>query len=271
MEIFLKQVANWLNYTQEIMILALVLARTMPMIVQTPWLGGKLAPLEIKMGLGLVFTAVLWPIARGSLTAPLPVSAIPFLLLMAKELFVGLVIGYVNELVFVLMEMTGRWVDTARGSSMAEVLEPHSGQRATPFGDLYYQLFLVIFVALGAHGIFFDAFFASFAALPLNAGLPSPEKLAALADLVTRLTSDILAASVLMSAPVIAASLVTDVVFGILNRVAPQLNAYFMAMPVKAMGAVILVIAVLNAFAQRLNDWVIWSLRAVERSLELLH
>lgn len=270
MELFLREVAGWLNYTQELLVLALVLARTMPMIIQTPFLGGKLAPMEIKIGLGLLFTAVLWPIARVSITAPLPTTAVPFLLLMAKELFIGLAIGFVNSLVFALMEMAGRLVDTSRGAALAEVLEPHSGLRATPFGDLYYQLFLVMFVALGAHGIFFEAFFFSFAAIPLNVGLPPPAELASFADLTMRLTGDILLAAVLLAAPVLAVMLVTDIVFGILNRIAPQLHAYFMAMPVKAMVGIALVVAVMGALTERLRHWVLWSLSAAERTLELL-
>jgi flagellar biosynthetic protein FliR len=270
MELLLKQISVWLNYTQELLILALVLARTMPMVVQTPFLGGKLAPTEVKIGLGLLFTVVLWPVARGALHAPLPTTPIPFLLLMGKEIFVGLALGFVNSLAFSIMEMAGRWIDTARGSSLAEVMEPHSGQRSTPFGDLYYQLFLVVFVGLGAHAVFFEAFFYSFASIPLNVGLPSPDKMGLLADYVTRLTADVLLASVLLSAPVLAAVLVTDVVFGILNRVAPQLNAYFMSMPVKAMAGVILVIVVLDALVTRLGSWALWSLRGVERTLELL-
>jgi len=270
MTLFLKQVAEWLTYTQEILILALVLARVMPMVIQTPWLGGKLAPMEVKMGLGLLFTLVLWPVAKGALHGPLPTAPIPFMLLMGKEIFIGLVVGFVNSLVFTIMEMAGRLVDTARGSSMAEVLDPHSGQRDTPFGDLYYQMFLVIFVALGAHGVFFDAFFFSFASIPLDVGMPPLANVAALSDLLTRLTADVFTAAVLLASPVLAAVLVTDIVFGILNRVAPQLNAYFMAMPVKAMAGVLLVIAVLDTFSQRLGDWVVWSLRTVEQSLQLM-
>jgi flagellar biosynthetic protein FliR len=48
-----------------------------------------------------------------------------------------------------------------------------------------------------------------------------------------------------------AATFITDIVFGILNRVAPQLNAYFMSMPVKALGGVIIILIALYAIADR--------------------
>ncbi|MBN1960985.1 MAG: flagellar biosynthetic protein FliR [Deltaproteobacteria bacterium] len=266
----LQKIAEMMNYTQEIMILGLVLARTMPMVIQTPWLGGKLAPMEVKMGLGLLFTIIIWPIARRSLSGPLPTTAIPFLLLMGKEVLIGFIIGFINNLVFMVMEMAGRLIDTSRGTSMSEVLEPHSGQRATPFGDLYYQLFLIVFVVIGAHGIFFDAFFMSFSTLPLNVGLAPPENMGQLADFVIRTTADVFMAAVLLASPIIAAVLVTDVVFGILNRVAPQLNAYFMAMPVKAMAGVMIAVVVLEAFTSRLSDFAVWSLSSIEKTLDFL-
>jgi flagellar biosynthesis protein FliR len=104
----------------------------------------------------------------------------------------------------------------------------------------------------------------------LNASLPDLARLAVFSDYMIRLTSDILLISVLLSAPVMAAVLITDVVFGILNRVAPQLNAYFMAMPVKAMGGVILAIAIMDPFMARLSDYTVWSLQTVEKTLALL-
>ena len=73
---------------------------------------------------------------------------------MLKEVFVGFVIGFLNSHIFLAMDMAGRIIDTARGVSMSEVQVPHSKQRATITGNLYYQLFLVIFLLAGAHHIF---------------------------------------------------------------------------------------------------------------------
>src|SRR5207247_8344673 len=61
----------------------------------------------------------------------IPMQAVPFLLLMFKEVFIGLAIGFVAAHIFWAMEMAGRLIDTVRGSSMAEVLVPESELRAT--------------------------------------------------------------------------------------------------------------------------------------------
>jgi flagellar biosynthetic protein FliR len=74
----------------------------------------------------------------------------------------------------------------------------------------------------------------------------------------------------LLALPVGAATFITDIVFGLLNRVAPQLNAYFMAMPVKAMAGVALVFVTMEPFVARSKEYIVWSLHAVEHSIELL-
>jgi flagellar biosynthesis protein FliR len=270
MEQLLHQIAVALTYQQQIMMLGLILARIMPMVIQTPYLGGKLVPNELKMGLGLVLAIVIWPLAASSMKEPLSTDFVPFLGLMMKEIFIGFVIGFVNSHVFTIMEMAGRFIDTARGSAMAEVMVPETGHRATPFGDVYYHLLLIIFIGLGAHGVMLEAFFFSFASIPLNVGIPLGADLWPLTQFMIELCATVLLASVLLSAPIMAAVLITDVVFGILTRVAPQLNAYFMAMPVKAMGGIALAVLIMDTFATRLGDYVVWSLHTVEKTLGLM-
>ena len=100
--------------------------------------------------------------------------------------------------------------------------------------------------------------------------MPDPVRLGLLADYMIRLVCEVFLSAVMLSAPILAAVLITDVVFGILNRVAPQLNAYFMAMPVKAMGGVLVALAVMDAFVSRLTDYGVWNLAAVRHVFEIL-
>ena len=228
MEILLEKLGASLNYTQELLIVALILGRTMPMILLTPFFAGKIAPPTVKIGLGVLLTAVLWPSARAAISEEIPYTAFSFLLLMLKEIFIGFTIGFVNAHIFYAMEVAGRIIDTVRGTSMSEVQVPHSKQRATPVGSLYYQLFLIILISLGGHHVFLNAYFYSFQALPVTQMIGTGLSLEPMVDFIIRLTADILLIGTTLAAPIMAATFITDLVFGILNRVAPQLNAYFM-------------------------------------------
>jgi len=234
------------------------------------YLCGKLAPNEVKMGLGMLLTVLVWPLARTTVGDDMPAGALSFIILMVKELFVGLAIGFVSAHVFWTVEMAGRIIDTVRGASMSEVMVPESGTRATPVGDMFYQLLIVIFMAINGHHLFLQPFFFSFQAHPLQRGIPIGADLGPFIDYSMHLTGDLLLIAVVLAAPVVAATFITDVVFGILNRVAPQLNAYFMSMPVKAMAGLILLIIAMDPIVARLKEFVVWSLTSIEHTIELL-
>lgn len=271
MDLILQKLGFALDYYRELVLVTLILGRTMPMIVLTPFLSGKLVPTQIKMTMGIMFTILLYPLARGAIDmSQLPVTAVPFLLMMLKEVLIGFAIGFVNHHIFWGMEMAGRIIDTVRGSSMAEVMVPQSGTRATPFGDMFFQMMAVIFLISGGHHIFIEAFFFSFAKMPIDHGLALGPAMEPFFDHMIRLTGDTIMIGAVLAAPIVAATFITDVVFGILNRVAPQLNAYFMSMPVKAMAGVIMVLVIMMPFVDRMFEYVVWSLEAVEKTIEML-
>src|SRR4029079_18977908 len=132
---------------------------------------------------------------------------------------------------------------TARGSSMGEVMVPQMEGRATPLGDILYQFSICLVLALGGHRVYIQTIAMSFELFPLTTAIQwENASIYVYFDSVMRIGGDILLLALGISLPAHAAVCIVDVVFGLLNRVAPQLNAYFMAMPVKAMGAIILLL-----------------------------
>jgi flagellar biosynthetic protein FliR len=87
---------------------------------------------------------------------------------------------------------------------------------------------------------------------------------------MARMTANILLVAVTLAAPVIAATFITDVVFGILNRVAPQLNAYFMSMPVKALGGVVIIFISFGAIVGNFEVYSEWAVVATRSTIEYL-
>jgi flagellar biosynthetic protein FliR len=269
LEGLLQRLGIALNYQQEMMLVALMMIRTAALALQTPWLGGKNVPPEIKIGISVMVTIIIYPVARRTVSSDIPLTAIPFVFLMLKEGLIGFSIGFA-ACVFDAFEVAGRMIDTVRGSSMAEVMVPLSGERATPMGDVFFQLLIVIFMAVGGHRIFFEAYAHSFEVLPVDKHLAYGVALWPFIDMMMKVCAEILFIGVLISAPVIAATFLTDLVFGILNRVAPQLNAYFLSMPVKAMAGIIMIFVALTPLVQRMIDYAVWSLEVIEETIGLL-
>lgn len=270
----MQELVNYLgmkfDYSRELILIGLIFARILPITFLCPYLSGQAAPSEIKMGMAAVFTILVWPLARESMTANIPMTAMPVLLLMMKETLIGFAVGFASTHIFSVMEIAGRLIDTARGSAMAEVMVPASRSRATMLGSMYAQLLLVFFVVIGGHHIFIDTVFMSFAQIPINEAVDLTPGLSPVALYAIQLTNDVLMQASILAAPALAATFISDVVFGILNRVAPQLNAYFMSMPVKAMGALVMILLGLQAFLHRASAYIESSLVAAKKTLELL-
>jgi flagellar biosynthetic protein FliR len=74
-----------INLTQVIVTFALIMARVMSIVLLVPFLGGKNAPTEVKMGIGVTLTMIIWPTALSNLSGPIPLTPIGFLLMMMKE------------------------------------------------------------------------------------------------------------------------------------------------------------------------------------------
>src|SRR5262245_11917885 len=123
----LKELATALNYSEELLIASLILMRVVPMVLFTPTFGARTSPPEIKMGLAVLMTIVVWPAARASVQGHMPTSAIPFLMLIMKEFLVGFLVSWMIGTA--TLDVIGRFVDTARGTTMSEVIEPTGGSR----------------------------------------------------------------------------------------------------------------------------------------------
>jgi flagellar biosynthetic protein FliR len=223
--------------------LGAVMARVGAAVWLAPFLGGRLVPATVKTGLCLLMTVVIFPQVVGSARALADAPPLMLAAVIGKEALVGAALGFIIALVFWAAEAAGRLADTARGANMAEVLVPHTGNRSSPLGNLFFQLTLVLFIALGGHRIFITTLGTSYQLLPL-AHFPSSTGIAGFATLCGRLTADLLLIALTLSAPVLAAIFLADVTLGVINRFAPQLNVFFTAMPLKALlGVAILAIS----------------------------
>lgn len=269
MEEIYQQVGLKGDLSQMLMVGVLIMARVIPIIVQTPFLGGKLVPPETRIGLSVGLAVLVFPFARASLEAPIDASGIVFIVLMFKELFLGFVIGFVATELFYAMEIAGRGLDTLRGSNMAEVQVPELGFRASPVGQFNFQLLLVVFCSLNGHGYFIESVSLSFEVVHLDA-FPAMTIIGwdGFIDELLKYTTSLFGIAFALVFPGMFAAFLVDVVFGMFNRIAPQLNAYFMAMGVKAMSGLALFMfamtLMVGQLAHRLEESLLFIRRMVQ-------
>ena len=272
MQNFMAAFAQQLDMTKTIVVFSLILVRVMSMVILVPFLGGKNAPIEVKMGVGVTLTILLWPTVLASVDPNhgLPITPLGYTLMMMKETFVGLVIGFVAGKVFYTVEIAGQLIDVLRGANQVQLQVPEIEERSSAFGTLQYQLLLALFLALDLHHPFIASLFESFVAVPINDFPHFRAGFAAFVDYNARITADILAIAILIAMPVGIVTLTTETVFGLINRVAPQINAYFMAMPAKVLGGCMVFFLSIDMLIESMLKHSVTMLGAVDAVIQLM-
>lgn len=158
-----------------------------------------------------------------------------------KEAALGFALGFVLALPFWAFEAAGFFIDNQRGASIAATLNPLTGNDSSPLGQLFNQAFVVFVFASGAFGLLLSALYDSYALWPVlrwQPGLADGGAVLWLGQL------DMLVRTALLwSAPVIVAMFMAELGLALVSRFAPQLQVFFLAMPVKS-GLALLVLAV---------------------------
>lgn len=248
----------------------LIIFRVLPVIFLTPFLGGKLVPPTTKMGISFGLAILIFPHATREMIGPLQLNPLVFFVMMLKELFLGYCMGFLASEIFYGMEIGGRILDVMRGSNMAEVQVPELSFRASPLGGFLFQMLLMTFLFVGGHRIFLWAFMESFTVVPIDGWPEMSRGFFTLVEEILRFTGSLFVIAFALTFPGLFATFMTDVVFGMLNRVAPQLNAYFMAMGVKAMAGIALLFFGLSLVWTRMSELVAYSMAFVQDVVRLL-
>lgn len=248
---------------------ALIAARIVPLIVFSPFLGGESIPNEVKIGLGVLLSVVLYPAVaeRVSLT---PTAAIPFIVTFAKEVFIGIALAFIVSLVFDAARIAGSLVDTMAGAQMAQVMVPMLGQQSTIYGTFKFMLAVTLFLTINGHHWVINALGDSLVLLPVDQFPAFSRGMWGFFDLLIRTFGDLIQIGIALAAPGMIAAFVTDIAMGAINRVAPQVQVFFMAMSIKPMAAALVTGVAILQILQRMGTEFEHMLRVLQDAIRLL-
>jgi flagellar biosynthesis protein FliR len=205
----------------------LVLTRVMAVIIHIPNLGGQTIPNQIRIGLGLVLAAILVP------WTPLgpnveSMALLTFAAAILKEIIIGTLIGYAAILTFAVISIAGETMGIGSGFGSDRIFNPALEQSVTPIGQLFVVISMLFFMAVNGHQIAIIALQKSFTLIPVNTPLPTFT-----VETLLKSTGQLIAVGIQIAFPIFAALFLTDITLGLLSRVAPQVQVYFLGLPVK--------------------------------------
>ncbi|RVU45893.1 type III secretion protein [Lujinxingia sediminis] len=257
---FLQNTALQTMAFEAVALAALIAARLIPIVQIVPYFGGKATPQTVKLGLAIALGTLIFPTVwmQGAGTE-LPESSALLTVLLLKEVLVGFTLAFVASLSFEAIKVAGQLIDNNAGLTQATSLAPQIPERVSPSTNFLLQLSIVTFFTLGGHRIFLWGLARSFERLPPQTLLPAPvgegaAMFAETADLILRLSVEAIALGVLMAFPVIAAILLVNVFLALVNKSAPQINVFFLGMPLKAAIAVAVMLLGLDVLLDLFMD-----------------
>jgi flagellar biosynthetic protein FliR len=239
------------TFTQVLLAFALLMARVLPAVILTPFLGGESVPQEVKLGLGVMLGLILYP-AMVSQVREVPVVAVLFIALMLKELFYGLSIAFVVGMIFDAANSAGTLLDTLSGTNQAQLMIPSMGQQASLYANLQSQMSVVIFLSLGGHHIVIQTFGESLLQLPLDQYPRFGSGAWPFFETMIRIFGDLIRIAVALASPVLLATFLVDLALGMINRVAPQVQVFFVAMQIKSAVTVLIMVTATHLILDRI-------------------
>lgn len=258
------------DFSHTLEAMALLLVRILPTIVLTPIIGGETSPTEVKLGLGLIIALVIFPAIAGSVKL-IPINQpVTFLALLLKELFVGYSIAFIVGRVFDAASAGGQLMDNMSGTNSAQIQVPSIGQAVSLYAALKLQIFITLFLTLNGHHLVIYAIGESFQTIPLETFPRFSHGMWPFIELIMRVFGDLLRVALAISAPVLLATFLTDIALGMINRVAPNVQVFFVSMQIKPAVTVLILFTSLHLILLRGRDEFAHMFAVLRRAIWLL-
>jgi flagellar biosynthetic protein FliR len=252
MQDLLNRLGVNINVTFSLIFFTLIWVRILAMAAVLPFLFGKPVPRTIMVGASAALAVFAYPNLVPLQPPELPPDLLFLTVLYLKEAFIGFVLGFAVGIIFHAFQAVGQMIDNQRGMSIARVLVPALGEQAALSGLFLFQFAVVIYLSFGGHRVFFEGFMNSYKVLPVLEFPSTGPGLFALMDLLTKFTGQIFYIAMQLAAPVIIAILLVDIIMGIANRIAPQINVWEMSFNAKGYVGILLLFASITMIGKQI-------------------
>lgn len=253
--------------SEQVQVFLLIFVRVLAMVSLLPFLGSQSVPVQLKAGFSFMIAIVLFPNIPVLSAQKLVLNIPAFVCMVVKEIFIGLTIGFAATLLFSAVQFAGRLVDTQMGFALVQIVDPFSNTEATVTGQFQILIFSIIFLLVNGHYFLLLAVQKSFELIPLfGAQMPG----SGVAEYLASMVANIFVLAVRLAAPVFSVLVLTSLSLGIVARTVPQINVFFVGLPLKIGLGIITLMIVLPGLAMLFRSMVEQLITDLWRLLYLL-
>ncbi|MBY9081899.1 flagellar type III secretion system protein FliR [Paenibacillus sp. HN-1] len=215
---------------QGLPVFMLIFCRITAFFVVVPVFSSRNIPMSFKIGLSFFVSLVVFT-ARG--TGIVVQEDLNLVLLIVREVLIGLLLGFIGYLMFMMIQTAGSFIDMQIGFAIANVIDPMTGVSAPLLGNFKYMIALLLFLGMNGHHYLIDAIVSSYNWVPLDNSILSKMMDGSLSDFLIRTFGQAFMLALQMSAPLVTALFLTDIGLAFLARTAPQYNVFVIGVPLK--------------------------------------
>ncbi len=220
----------------------LVLCRVGAAITWLPGFGASYVPMRVKAALAIFIAVVATPLLADALP-PMPSSVGLLAATIAIEIFIGSFIGLYANLLVTALEWAGGIIAMQSSLSSAIVFNPGEQKQETLPASLLGALAVVMIFATNMHHMLLGAVIDSYQTFPPGAPLP----MADLADAMARIAERGFEISLQIAAPYLVLGTVFHVALGLIGRIMPQLQIFYVGLPLQILGGVAMLLVTIPA------------------------
>jgi flagellar biosynthesis protein FliR len=220
----------------------LAFARIGAMVMLMPGLGESNIPVRIKLSIALVLTLVMLPLHRSDYHIDMQ-SLTSLLVLMLQEIFIGIVLGATARVTLGALQVAGSVIAQQMGLGFVTSVDPTQGQQGLLVGNFLTMLGVTLLFATDSHHLVIAALNDSYAIFSPGETMASSD----VASLATRAFAAAFRIGLQLSAPFLVFGLVFNVGLGVLARLMPQMQVYFVGAPLSILAGFLILAAVLAA------------------------
>lgn len=224
----------------------LLFARIGGLMVFFPFYGHNQIPMTVKTAFSFFLTLFLFPSASAATNGQIYYLAIGIL----SEAMLGLCAGLLVTIVFAILQLAGEQISMVMGFSMASVLDPQTGITSPVMSNIINFLALMTFLAFDGHHLLLLFFANSLTHIPLGEFYPS----ANIANYLSKSMINLFMFGFIMSFPILALSLLSDLIFGMLMKTMPQFNLLVVGYPIKIVIGFAVLIAILTGMMELFKE-----------------
>jgi flagellar biosynthetic protein FliR len=214
-----------------------------------PLFSGAGVPVQVRLGLSALLGLL---IAPGVTTFPMASAHLSGLIgLCTQEVLSGLVFGFVGRMAFYSADFGGRLIANELGLSMASLFDPFTQSTNQAPGVILFWMTMLLMLSLDMHHWLLAAFQQSYQVLPAGAAWINADTV----ENVVEQTARVLTVGVRMAAPMMAVSFIIVLVFAILGRAVPQMNAFGESFAVRVLGGLSVFAFTLGIIAEHLANY----------------